>query len=553
LARGGNGFSWRATAETLSGGNWLRLFPSEGSSMPGSSSYADLIVDAAGLEPGEYHGEVRIDAEGVSNAPRTVWVVLQLVRDDEPVAPVIRPGGLVFTVSPGAGGLAPQRITVQNLSAASVGLDWALQGDARAFRLSGPEQRTIPSGQTLALDVEAVPGSLGAGVYRAAVGIRASNEPTVRQVDLMLIVAPDAAASPKAATRYAGACRPTRLQPVSTGQLLGFTAPGGLPLPLDVRVHDDCGDPLTDGAVSVSFSTGSPSPISLAHVGGGRWSGTWPVAQALGTSVTLTVTAEDAERRLLGSIELGGNVQANEGAPIIDDRGIVSSASVRPGLPLAAGGMVRVTGQRLVDGAATATAPLPGQLANARLILGGREAPLANTGADVNGSVIVGVLPFDLQPNIPYQASVRRGNRRSNFVEVITTSVQPAVFTVDRSGNGQGLLYGGVEAVALADSLNPAARGDRVQILAEGLGVVTPAVPAGEPGPADPQAAVAAPVSVTIGGAEAVVESAVLAPGQAGIYVISAIVPLTIDPGEAVPVVVTAGGVVSEPVTIAIR
>jgi uncharacterized protein (TIGR03437 family) len=277
------------------------------------------------------------------------------------------------------------------------------------------------------------------------------------------------------------------------------------------------------------------------------------VQQTANAPVTMTIAAEDGQRSLQGAIELGGTIQANEGAPVIDDRGIVSSASVKAGFPVASGGMVRITGQRLVDGAATATAPLPTQLANARLIIGGREAPLLQTGGDLAGTLMIAVLPFELTPNVPYQASVRRGNRRSNFVEVITTPVQPAVFTVDRSGSGQGLLYAGIEAAAVADTRNPAGRGERVQIVLEGMGIVNPPLAAGQPGPADPQAAVIAPVRVMIGGVEAVVESAVLAPEQAGVYLISAVVPSDIEAGESVPVVVTAGDVVSEPVTIAVR
>jgi uncharacterized protein (TIGR03437 family) len=246
-------------------------------------------------------------------------------------------------------------------------------------------------------------------------------------------------------------------------------------------------------------------------------------------------------------------VSANDGAPLIDLQGVVSTANLKAGLPLASGALARVAGQNLVDGTASAAPPLPKTLANARLIIGGREIPLLFTGIDANGTLLMAGLPFDLKPNIRYQAAVYRGRRRSNFVDLLTTPVQPAVFTVDRSGSGQGLLYGGTESATVADAQNPVGRGERVQILAEGLGQVTPEIPAGEAAPVDPPAAVIAPVTVTIGGVEAQVESAVLAPEQVGIYLITAIVPGTIDAGDAVEVRVTAGGVTSEAVTIAVR
>jgi uncharacterized protein (TIGR03437 family) len=63
------------------------------------------------------------------------------------------------------------------------------------------------------------------------------------------------------------------------------------------------------------------------------------------------------------------------------------------------------------------------------------------------------------------------------------------------------------------------------------------------------------PVAVTIGGTIATVQYAGSAPGSAaGLLQVNAVVPQGISAGSAVPVVVSVGGIASQPnVTIAIK
>jgi uncharacterized protein (TIGR03437 family) len=70
---------------------------------------------------------------------------------------------------------------------------------------------------------------------------------------------------------------------------------------------------------------------------------------------------------------------------------------------------------------------------------------------------------------------------------------------------------------------------------------------------ANPLATTTAAPTVTIGGVQAVVTFSGLAPGFAGLYQIDAQVPAGILASDAVPVVVTIGGVTSNTVTIAVR
>jgi uncharacterized protein (TIGR03437 family) len=163
------------------------------------------------------------------------------------------------------------------------------------------------------------------------------------------------------------------------------------------------------------------------------------------------------------------------------------------------------------------------------------------------------MFPYDLTPNTSYQLSVRRGNRRSNYIDVVMAGAQPSVFTAAVTGSGQGSIVDGAQQTVLADASNPVPRGGSVVIYLEGLGAVNRAVTPGEPAPGGPLAEAVAPVSVTIGGLPAQVLFAGLTPGFTGLYQVNATVSEAVTPGNAVPVIVTAGALSSPPVTIAVR
>jgi len=55
------------------------------------------------------------------------------------------------------------------------------------------------------------------------------------------------------------------------------------------------------------------------------------------------------------------------------------------------------------------------------------------------------------------------------------------------------------------------------------------------------------PVTVTVGGVEAPVVYQGLAPGFVGLYQVNVVLPSTVTPGDAVPVVVRQNGIVSNP------
>jgi uncharacterized protein (TIGR03437 family) len=104
----------------------------------------------------------------------------------------------------------------------------------------------------------------------------------------------------------------------------------------------------------------------------------------------------------------------------------------------------------------------------------------------------------------------------------------------------------------LVTESNPARAGQDLVIYATGLGGVTPQVSNGAAAPAELQANVSASVSVQIGGRDAEVSYARLAPGHVGVYEIKVRIPSDTTPAADVAVILTVGGMQSAPVPIII-
>ena len=82
-----------------------------------------------------------------------------------------------------------------------------------------------------------------------------------------------------------------------------------------------------------------------------------------------------------------------------------------------------------------------------------------------------------------------------------------------------------------ADLDHPAAVGETLEIYGLGLGATNPMVQAGLRSPASPPARALDTPRLQIGGKDAVVVFAGLAPGFAGVYQVNAIVPAGLLPG----------------------
>jgi uncharacterized protein (TIGR03437 family) len=289
----------------------------------------------------------------------------------------------------------------------------------------------------------------------------------------------------------------------------------------------------------------------MVHVGNGRWTVTWQ-PQRTNSSGTYVATVTAFEALSNGSVfgnqvDIPVTLTARGDVPIVGSGAIFNAASFTSNAPVAPGGLITIFGSKLADGSPQAgELPLPSQLSGTQVLLGNTSLPLlyASDG-QINAQV-----PYDIAINVPNQLVVRRGNALSVPQMVSVAPAQPAVFTKDQSGHGQGVIVNGITN-QLADSAAPVTTGDTVVIYCTGLGAVNPPTPPGT-GITGPTPTVQ-PVTVTIGDHPAQVAFAGLTGGFAGVYQVNAVLPGGITPGSSVPVVISTAGQSSPAVTIAVR
>ncbi len=551
VANAGAGtMNWSAEVRSIVGGNWLALSPAAGSSGGQTPASLTLTANATGLPAGTYHAVLKIAASGAANSPQFANVVLAVAPANSASAPVVSPSGLLFVASAGGGSPAAQSVRV------SSGSSTAARFTASATELNDDGWLSVSAASTSAsavtagtLSVSVDPSGLATGVYQGLVNVSFADG-TSRSVNVLLVVAPAGAGAASATEAPAGAapelsaaCTPARLAIVHTGVASNFNAPVGWPVPLLVRVVDDCGTSQATAGVVTTFSNGD-APVAMTNLRNGQYAGTWTPASSA-SSVTITTTATVAGLQQ-GSSQIRGAVAANT-VPQVNQGGIVHAASYAPGAPLAPGSIISIFGSNLTSGVASATAvPLPRELGSLSATAGNYEVPLYFTsGGQVNAQ-----LPFELPVNSTAQLVVRAGNAYTVPQTIQVAAAQPGVFTENGAGTGLGsILDVNYNRVA---ANNPVRAGDVIQMFCAGLGETQPAVPSGESTPATPLANVLNTVTATIDGIAAPVLFAGLAPNFVGLYQVNVQVPQGVRAGE-VPVVLTQGDVVANTVTIFVR
>jgi len=240
--------------------------------------------------------------------------------------------------------------------------------------------------------------------------------------------------------------------------------------------------------------------------------------------------------------------------PLVFTNGTVSAGSYSPSAAPSAGELISIFGGQLADGTQSAGAlPLPNSMQNAIVTLGGVKLPLVFTSAgQINAQI-----PYTFPAGVTLPLVVQHLDRLSVPQPVTITSAEPAIFTTNLLGTGQGFIFviPGPGQQVLADPSAPAHAGDVIQIYCTGLGAVDPPVGAGQAVPSDALHSATNSVTLTIGGVSVTPSFAGLTPGFSGLYQINATkMPAGVAPGSQVPVTITVGGIYqSPPVTMAVK
>lgn len=239
----------------------------------------------------------------------------------------------------------------------------------------------------------------------------------------------------------------------------------------------------------------------------------------------------------------------------IEITSLVNAASYGAG-EIAPGEIVTLFGRGLgpaglVKAGLDSAGRFPKVLAGTQILFDGIPAPILYT----SEHQVAAVVPFALAGRTSTKVSAAFGANRTGETVMAVAPARPGLFTSDSSGSGAGAILNYVAASGgyeLNTPATPAERDSIVLLYAAGLGQTMPPLEDGQTDPS-PSAQLTVPVEVVIGGRNAELLYRGPAPGSvAGLYQLNVRVP-DISPGSAVPVRISAGGVLSQVVTLAIR
>ncbi len=550
LNPGGAAFSYTAAPIPLTGSGWLNVSSGAGVSNPGSVGTASVSVNTAGLQPGVYYGLVRVSSPGTVNSPQDVEVVLNLFAPAFSPGAVVGPTGLVFaaTTSDSDPGSQTFRITNLGTTPAPFVLRPVLIGGA--WLQARPNSGTIVAGGSQTITLQANIGDLTPGVYNGSIAMQVGSVP--RAVNVLFVVAPEAISAVAASDYHlrdsAAACSPTTLYPVFTSFVQDFVVAAGWPVPVEVSVVDDCGNPMKTGRVVTSFSNGDP-PVSLSSLGNGRWQGTWLGRNVKASQIVIAAAANMDAPQLAGTFNYTGTLQVNAGVPSVNAGGVSVGAVAAAQSPPAPGSVISISGTNLAPGNAAAQLPLSTALSGTEVLLGGELLPLLYT----SSGLINAVVPYDLPVNAQYELIVSTGGMISGPQTVTVAAAQPSIFTIDNTGVASvagavwNQITNGTAAVAAAPSGGISA-GQKLVIYCTGLGAVNQTVDPTTGAPASVSASNT--VSVSIGSQSATPSFAGLVPGYTGLYQVNVTVPSGVAAGSQIPVSVSVAGQTSAPVNV---
>jgi uncharacterized protein (TIGR03437 family) len=552
LDSGNAAFSYTATAIPMSGSGWLTAAAGSGTSSPSLFDPVTVSVNPAGLNPGVYYGLVRVASPGTVNSPQDVEVVLNLLKPQFDPGAVVGPTGLVFTASAGNSNPGSQTFQVTNLSASSA--QFALQPVplGGAWLVALPDSGTLAAGASQTITVQASTDSLPPGVYHGSVALQIGAVP--RAVEVLLVVAPGTTAVTSTGDDAAPACSATTLYPVFTSFVQDFAVAANWPLPVEVNVVDDCGNPMTAGRVVTSFSNGD-APITLSSLNNGRWQGTWFGRVVRSNQIVISAAANIDAPKLAGTIAYTGTLQNNTGVPSVNPNGVTIGAVATAQSPLSPGSVISISGVNLALSKNPASQlPLATTLSGTQVLLGGELLPLLYTSA----GLINAIVPYDLGVNAQYQVVVSSGGAISGPQTVTVAAAQPSIFKIDNTGSAQvaqnvwnSITNGTAPTAATAAPSGAIGAGDSLVIYCTGLGAVNQTVDPTAPAPGS--VATANAVTVSIGGQSATPSFAGLVPGYTGLYEVNVAVPTGVPSGGTARVIVSVAGQSSDPITVSMR
>lgn len=527
----GTSLSWTGTANTVSGGSWLAITPTSGST-PASVT---VSVNSTGLVARTYQGAITITAPGAANSPQTVNVNLSVNT-----APTIQllPESLTFTAQQGSVTASNQSLQINNTGTGTLNFQAsAVTTSGGAWLSVSPPSGTAPATLIVTANATVNGTPLTFGTYNGTIQASATGATnTPHGIAVTLTITP-----------------PMAMIALNPPSLRFVTNPGNDPPPAQTFQITNSG---TSGATLGWNATATTTD-------GLNWLTPFPTTGIAPSTVQVSVNSRNfAPGVYSGSVRIDAtsnsnasnspqtvNVIMSVGAPLVPANGVVNGASFAQNTAVGPGGIISLFGTKLAASQASATGlPLPTTLNGVRVIVNGTvNAPLFY------------VSPTQINLQMPVEATgasaslvVNNGGIDGNTISVSLTTESPGIFTTDSSGQGQA-------AASNADfssnsGSNAAEAGGVISLFATGLGATSPPFVTGQAGATQEplNRTVQHPV-VTVGGVPAIVPYSGLAPGFVGLYQVNVTIPPGTAPGSFVPVQLTINGRASNNVTVAVR
>jgi uncharacterized protein (TIGR03437 family) len=265
-----------------------------------------------------------------------------------------------------------------------------------------------------------------------------------------------------------------------------------------------------------------------------------PTAPAASYSLKLLSvlgTDSSAQAVTIGAVDGGIIVQGTAGTGSrLQPDGVLNGASLLPGR-VAPGEIVTLIGAGIGPAAPQqpAASPTSTVLDGASVLFDGTPAPLLYAAPNQINAIV----PYGIDKKASTEVQVTQRGQAIADLQLSVADATPAVFTMDGSGVGQGAILNQNSSVNSPD--NPAEKGSIIVVFATGGGQTDPGGTDGQiAGDTLPKPLL--PVSVQIGGLEAMVLYAGAAPGLvAGVLQINCVVPIDSPSGYAVPITFSVG------------
>lgn len=528
--------TFSAAAATQSGQSWLTVSPQTGS----TPSALTITANPAALPAPGDTGTVTVT--GPYNT-LTITVAMEIANPQLQTFDLV-PGSLLFSAGAGQAASEAQTVGFQAVLAVS------------PFTVSA---QTSAGGNWLSASIRSSPGvpnvivsanqaGLAPGTYHGTVTISSALAAAPGQVPVTLVVwaaPPPVTVSPTALSfaTVVGSAAPGQTINIATG---------------DTPMYYNIAASTTDGGTWLSASPATerllflenPTPTtatvyaSAATLSPGVYHGTLTITAPANSTNSATVAVTLTVAPWPGPLPQQGTVPL---AAVVLSGASQDAGGVSPGE------IVTIFGQNIGPSvpagfAAGADGKVATSLGGVQALFDGIPAPLLYAGATQMNAIV----PYEVARNAVTNLQLHYNGTAIPAVGIPVVQAAPAVFALDSSGQGPAAVLN--QDNTINSPANAAARGEIVQIYATGEGATSPDGITGEITGTDTKRPVL-PVSVTIGGVAAAILYAASAPDAvSGLFQVNAVVPQSVAPGPAVPLVLTVG-TVSGPgsVTIAVK